>query len=648
MALSKHPNVLRVYGSFVNGSKLYIVTPYLAAGSCLDIMKTAFPEGLDEISIATILRQALEGLVYLHKNGHIHRDVKAGNLLMDQQGTVLLADFGVSSSLTDNSDVRKTFVGTPCWMAPEVMEQAGYNYKADIWSFGITSLELANGHAPFAKYPPMKVLMMTLSNAPPTLDRDNGKHKYSKTFKDMIDSCLQKDPTKRPSAEKLLLHPFFKQAKKRDYLVKSILQYVPPLDQRPHKKVPQKHISFEATEQWDFDDQEDTPAATPIITTTPATSQEALTPPLSTAATPERTKSVVQFEECPKPIHVKKHTPSSSIDTTEHTPIKKHISFGEAIIREPSRTPINNNSTIDSPYPLTPSSTHESNNHVAPILSSAPTSRKSRFVIEDNTPQQPDLLANTSPAATISAHSSPTDAVGLGISNTTDSNSNTVPGAMAVNHIASNNNTLQEGEFKKGRFSVNQTSTRSVTPIDDTNATISNTEKPQTPHVATPMQRVASQDSFNERKSRFEVKHTNNSTGCNTPIEPFQSFPLSREGSNTSALSRDSSKVSRFSIEKPTTTTTEIAGPYCELPPIESRKKGRFELTGGDIQHESPQSTVIGQSPTLPMYSQLEYLLRQNEIQKVMLQELITNMHYQRNRTLSDTTKRPSFSQPER
>jgi serine/threonine protein kinase len=223
MALSKHPNVLRVYGSFVNGSKLYIVTPYLAAGSCLDIMKSSFPDGFDEISIATILRQALEGLIYLHKNGHIHRDVKAGNLLMDQQGTVLLADFGVSSSLAENGDVRKTFVGTPCWMAPEVMEQAGYDYKADIWSFGITSLELATGHAPFAKFPPMKVLMMTLSNAPPTLDREGGKHKYSKYFKDMIDLCLQKEPNKRPSADKLLLHPFFKQAKKRDFL--SCLMY---------------------------------------------------------------------------------------------------------------------------------------------------------------------------------------------------------------------------------------------------------------------------------------------------------------------------------------------------------------------------------------------------------------------------------------
>lgn len=135
MALSKHPHILRVYGSFVHGSKLYIVTPYMAVGmflffffflrplfyiktitlgSCLDIIKIKFPEGLDEISIATILKQALEGLTYLHKNGHIHRDVKAGNLLMDEDGTVLLADFGVSSSLMETGErgVRKTFVGT--------------------------------------------------------------------------------------------------------------------------------------------------------------------------------------------------------------------------------------------------------------------------------------------------------------------------------------------------------------------------------------------------------------------------------------------------------------------------------------------------------------------------------------------------------
>lgn len=201
MTLCKHANLLRILASFVHDSKLWIVTPYLRGGSCLDIMKTGFRDGLDEAAIVTILLQALQGLDYLHRDGHIHRDVKAGNLLMDSDGTVQLADFGVSSSLMEDMErrgVRKTFVGTPCWMAPEVMEMTrGYDTKADIWSFGITALELAYGHAPFAKYPPMKVIYLTLSSAPPTLDRKRSKHKYSRTFKEMIDQCLQKDPNKR-------------------------------------------------------------------------------------------------------------------------------------------------------------------------------------------------------------------------------------------------------------------------------------------------------------------------------------------------------------------------------------------------------------------------------------------------------------------
>jgi len=261
MNLCRHPNLLTVYGSFVNGSKLYIVTPYLSAGSCLNLMKYAYPDGFEELVIATILKQALQGLDYLHKSKLIHRDVKAGNLLIDEDGSVRLGDFGVSSSLMETGErkgLRKTFVGTPCWMAPEVMEQSGYNYKADIWSFGITALELATGHAPFAKYPPMKVLMLTLQNEPPTLDRDQASHKFSKTFKEMIDSCLVKDPTKRPTSEKLLQHSFFKQAKKRSYLVSTILHNVPPLTQITHiKKAPQPKVNHDKGFSWDFDNDSD-------------------------------------------------------------------------------------------------------------------------------------------------------------------------------------------------------------------------------------------------------------------------------------------------------------------------------------------------------------------------------------------------------
>lgn len=235
MSLIDHPNLLRAHCSFTAGHNLWVVMPYMAGGSCLHIMKSSFPEGFEEPVIATLLREVLRALVYLHAHGHIHRDVKAGNILIDSNGTIKLADFGVSACMFDTGDrqrSRNTFVGTPCWMAPEVMQQLhGYDFKADIWSFGITALELAHGHAPFSKYPPMKVLLMTLQNAPPGLDYERDK-KFSKSFKEMVAACLVKDPKKRPSSEKLLKHPFFKHARTTEYLSRTILDGLSPLGDR--------------------------------------------------------------------------------------------------------------------------------------------------------------------------------------------------------------------------------------------------------------------------------------------------------------------------------------------------------------------------------------------------------------------------------
>ncbi|KAK9922889.1 hypothetical protein M0R45_031328 [Rubus argutus] len=235
MILVDHPNVLKSHCSFVSDHNLWVVMPFMAGGSCLHILKAAYPDGFEEVVIATILRDILKGLEYLHHHGHIHRDVKAGNILIDARGAIKLGDFGVSACLFDSGDrqrMRNTFVGTPCWMAPEVMEQLhGYDFKADIWSFGITALELAHGHAPFSKYPPMKVLLMTLQNAPPGLDYERDR-KFSKSFKQMIASCLVKDPSKRPSAKKLLKHSFFKQARSNDYIARTLLEGLPALGDR--------------------------------------------------------------------------------------------------------------------------------------------------------------------------------------------------------------------------------------------------------------------------------------------------------------------------------------------------------------------------------------------------------------------------------
>ncbi|XP_074376509.1 serine/threonine-protein kinase BLUS1 isoform X2 [Apium graveolens] len=246
MSLINHPNLLRAHCSFTSGHNLWVVMPYMAGGSCLHIMKSAFSEGLEEPVIATLLREVLKALVYLHAHGHIHRDVKAGNILVDSNGTVKLADFGVSAGMFDTGDrqrSRNTFVGTPCWMAPEVMQQLhGYDFKADIWSFGITALELAHGHAPFSKYPPMKVLLMTLQNAPPGLDYERDR-RFSKSFKELVAACLVKDPKKRPSSEKLLKHHFFKHARSVDYLSRTMLEGLSPLGDR-YRTIKAKEAEF--------------------------------------------------------------------------------------------------------------------------------------------------------------------------------------------------------------------------------------------------------------------------------------------------------------------------------------------------------------------------------------------------------------------
>ncbi|KAH6790679.1 Protein kinase superfamily protein [Perilla frutescens var. frutescens] len=235
MSLIDHPNVIKAFCSFVVDRNLWVVMPFMAEGSCLHLMKIAYQEGFEESAIGSILKETLKALEYLHHHGHIHRDVKAGNILMDSDGEVKLADFGVSACMFDRGDrqrSRNTFVGTPCWMAPEVLQPGtGYDFKADIWSFGITALELAHGHAPFSKYPPMKVLLMTIQNAPPGLDYDRDK-RFSKSFKEMVAMCLVKDQTKRPTAEKLLKHSFFKNAKPPELSVKKLFADLPPLWKR--------------------------------------------------------------------------------------------------------------------------------------------------------------------------------------------------------------------------------------------------------------------------------------------------------------------------------------------------------------------------------------------------------------------------------
>ena len=254
MRLSDDPNILRCHCCFVQQYQLWLVTQLMDKGSCLRVLgltnSIGLGNGMTEECFSYILRETLQGLAYLHNNGHIHRDIKSGNILLDSDGRVRLADFGVSGwtvARGQRQDTVTTFVGTPCYMAPEVMEQAkGYDNKADIWSLGITALEMAKGSAPYAKFPPMRVLILTIEGniiityteillilligEPPSLNSYDDKKQcnglpFSSAFEDFYSKCLQKNPSKRPSAEELLKSKFFKNRSK-DALVRDVLSKI--------------------------------------------------------------------------------------------------------------------------------------------------------------------------------------------------------------------------------------------------------------------------------------------------------------------------------------------------------------------------------------------------------------------------------------
>lgn len=163
---------------------------------------------MEERQIAAICRELLLALAYLHNEGKMHRDVKAANVLLSAAGDVKLADFGVSIQLNEQLTKRHSIVGTPFWMAPEVIKQQGYDFKADVWSLGITAIEMAQGEPPWSEHHPMRVLFLIPKNPPPKATREG----LSRTFHDFVATALQKQASLRPHARDLLKHKLCVQA----------------------------------------------------------------------------------------------------------------------------------------------------------------------------------------------------------------------------------------------------------------------------------------------------------------------------------------------------------------------------------------------------------------------------------------------------
>ncbi|XP_026481907.1 mitogen-activated protein kinase kinase kinase kinase 3 isoform X2 [Ctenocephalides felis] len=204
----RHENIIAYYGSYLRRDKLWICMEYCGGGSLQDIYHITGP--LSEPQIAYMCRETLLGLSYLHSMGKMHRDIKGANILLTENGDVKLADFGVSAQITATINKRRSFIGTPYWMAPEVAaveRKGGYNQLCDIWATGITAIELAELQPPMFDLHPMRALFLMSKSGfkPPTL---KDKEKWSPTFHNFVKVSLTKNPKKRPTADKLLQHAF--------------------------------------------------------------------------------------------------------------------------------------------------------------------------------------------------------------------------------------------------------------------------------------------------------------------------------------------------------------------------------------------------------------------------------------------------------
>ncbi|XP_029350321.1 TRAF2 and NCK interacting kinase a isoform X3 [Echeneis naucrates] len=266
---SHHRNIATYYGAFVKKNppgiddQLWLVMEFCGAGSVTDLIKNTKGNSLKEEWTAYICREILRGLTHLHLNKVIHRDIKGQNVLLTENAEVKLVDFGVSAQLDRTVGRRNTFIGTPYWMAPEVIAcdenpDATYDFKSDLWSLGITAIEMAEGAPPLCDMHPMRALFLIPRNPAPRLKLK----KWSKKFQLFIESCLVKSHTQRPSTEQLLKHPFIRDLPNERQIR---IQLKDHIDRTKKKRGERDETEYEYSGSEEEDEERDVGEASSII-----------------------------------------------------------------------------------------------------------------------------------------------------------------------------------------------------------------------------------------------------------------------------------------------------------------------------------------------------------------------------------------------
>jgi len=210
MKTSHHANIVDYVDSFMPSDKeMWVVMEYMGGGCLTDILEAFDVVRLSERNIAYIVRDTLRALSYIHSLHRIHRDIKSDNILISADGTIKLADFGYAAQLTAKQQKRNTVVGTPYWMAPELIRGQDYGVKVDIWSLGIMMMEMAQGEPPYMEFPPLRALFLITTKGIPPLKEQT---RWSPDFHDFFNRCIDVKVETRPDADTLLAHPFLKQA----------------------------------------------------------------------------------------------------------------------------------------------------------------------------------------------------------------------------------------------------------------------------------------------------------------------------------------------------------------------------------------------------------------------------------------------------